>query len=102
MELVTGLHLCPACGEGFVNPVTWTESGACDWWVLLRCGGCGAWRDVVADNHAVDAFDRVLDEGISSIEEELWRLEREQLAAEAEVFAAALRLDLLDAEDFRS
>jgi hypothetical protein len=101
MDPMAPLHLCPACGEGFVNPVRWTESGAHDWWMLLRCGGCGSWRDVVAGNYAVDAFDRVLDEGIDSIEAELERLEREQLAADAEVFATALRLDLLDAEDFR-
>jgi hypothetical protein len=27
----TELHLCSECGEGFVYPVTWTESGPADW-----------------------------------------------------------------------
>lgn len=97
----TDLHVCRECGEGFVYPVTWTESGPTGWWLLLRCGGCGAWRDVVASNQAVAAFDRVLDEGMDMITSAAERLERESLLAEAETFGAALRLDLLGADDFR-
>ena len=63
----TCLHLCRECGEDFVYPVTWTESGTDAWWLLLRCGACGVWRDVVASNAAVAAFDRVLDEGNAEI-----------------------------------
>jgi hypothetical protein len=97
----TELHRCRECGEGFVYPVTWTESGPADWWLLLRCGGCGAWSDVVASNHAVAAFDRVLDEGLATIRVAADRLGRESLLAEAETFETALRLDLLGADDFR-
>jgi hypothetical protein len=97
----TELHRCCECGEGFVYPLTWTESGPTDWWLLLRCGGCGAWRDVVASNQAVAAFDRVLDEGLDTIRVAADRLGRESLLAEAEAFETALRLDLLGADDFR-
>jgi hypothetical protein len=97
----TELHHCRQCGEGFVYPVTWTESGPADWWLLLRCGGCGAWSDVVASNQAVAAFDRVLDEGLDTIRVAADRLGRESLLAEAETFETALRLDLLGADDFR-
>jgi hypothetical protein len=97
----TDLHRCRECGEGFVYPVTWTESGPTDWWLLLRCGGCGAWSDVVASNLAVAAFDRVLDEGLDTIRVAADRLGRESLLAEAETFETALRLDLLGADDFR-
>jgi hypothetical protein len=97
----TELHRCRQCGESFVYPVTWTESGRADWWLLLRCGGCGAWSDVVASNHAVAAFDRVLDEGLDTIRVAADRLGRESLLAEAEAFETALRLDLLGADDFR-
>jgi hypothetical protein len=96
------LHVCPDCFDGFVYPVTWTESGDDSWWLLLRCGGCGVWRDVVASNEAVAAFDRVLDEGIESISAEADRLERDALAEQADAFAKALDLDLLGAEDFGS
>jgi hypothetical protein len=97
----TRLDLCPACGEGFVYPVTWAESGPADWWLLLRCGGCGTWRDVVASNHAVAAFDRMLDLEMNAIRTAAERLARESLSKQAEIFGAALRLDLLGADDFR-
>jgi len=95
------LDLCPMCGEGFVYPITWAESGPADWWLLLRCGGCDTWRDVVASNHAVAAFDRVLDRATDVIRAAAERLERESFVAQAETFGAALRLDLLGADDFR-
>jgi hypothetical protein len=100
-ETAGRLDLCPGCGEGFVYPVTWTESGPADWWLLLRCGGCGTWRDVVASNYAVAAFERMLDEEMAVIRAAAERLERESLSAQADTFAAALRLDLLSADDFR-
>jgi hypothetical protein len=99
--LDTALHCCRMCGEGFVYPVTWAESGAHNWWLLLRCGGCDVWREIVASNEAVAAFDRVLDQGIRAIEAAAERLDRERLAAQAEVFVTALQLDLVGAEDFR-
>ena len=95
------LHRCSDCGEGFAYPVTWTESGPADWWLLLRCGSCGTWRDVVASNPVVAEFDRLLDEDLDTIRDTADRLEREWLMAEADTFGAALRLDLLTADDFR-
>ena len=95
------LDLCSECGQGFVYPVSWTESGPADWWLHLRCGACGASRDVVASNYAVEAFDRVLDGEMEMIEAAAQRLERESFLAEAETLRTALRLDLLSADDFR-
>jgi hypothetical protein len=97
----TRLQLCRECGEDFVYPVTWTESGPDAWWLLLRCGACDAWRDVVATNSAVAAFDRVLDERSAEIELEADRLSRESLMDEADSLGTALRLDLIGADDFR-
>lgn len=82
-------------------PVTWTELGPAAWWLLLRCGGCGTWRDLIASDHAVEAFDRALDEEMDVIRAAAERLERESFAAQADSFGAALRLDLLGADDFR-
>jgi hypothetical protein len=95
------LQLCRECGEDFVYPVTWTESGPDAWWLLLRCGGCGRWRDVVASNSAVAAFDRALDEVAATIESAADRLGRESLMDQAESLGAALRMDLIGADDFR-
>ena len=100
-ETETPLDLCSECGQGFVYPVSWTESGPADWWLHLRCGACGALRDVVASNYAVEAFDRKLDGEMEMIEAAAERLARESFLAEADTFGAALRLDLLSADDFR-
>ena len=100
-ETASRLDLCFECGEGFVHPVSWSESGPADWWLHLRCGSCGASREVVAGNHAVEAFDRQLDREMEMIEATAERLERESFTEEAETFGAALRMDLLSADDFR-
>jgi hypothetical protein len=97
----TQLHRCGECGGGFVHPVTWTESGPADWWLLLRCGACGAWRDVVASNQLVAEFDRALDDHMDTIRIAADRLERESFRAAADTLGTALRLDLLGADDFR-
>jgi hypothetical protein len=97
----TCLQQCVECGEDFVYPVTWTESGPDAWWILLRCGACGTWRDVVASNTAVAAFDRALDEGSAEIELAADRLGRESLMDQADSLGTALRLDLIGADDFR-
>jgi len=95
------LELCSRCGEEFVYPVTWTESGPAEWWLLLRCGACGTWRDVIANNCTVDAFDEILDGQMRVTRTAAERLDRESLAAQADTLGTALRLDLLTADDFR-
>src|SRR5262245_38038129 len=66
-ETPTQLQRCPECGADFVHPITWTESGPADWWLLLRCGQCGVRRDVIASDVVVAEFDRVLDEELDRI-----------------------------------
>lgn len=95
------LDLCGACGEPFVCPVRWCESGPADWWLLLRCGECGTSREVVASNAAVAEYDSQLDDGMRDINAAAERLAREALAIEADTLSAALRRDLLGADDFR-
>jgi hypothetical protein len=100
-ENATRLDLCSWCGQGFVYPVSWSESGRADWWLHLRCGSCGTSRKVVASNYAVEAFDRLLDGEMEMIEAAADRLEKESFAAQADSFRTALRMDLLSADDFR-
>jgi hypothetical protein len=100
-EAATRLDLCSECGQGFVYPVSWGESGRADWWLHLRCGSCGTSREVVASNYAVEAFDRLLDGEMEMIEAAADRLERESFVAQADTFRTALRMDLLSADDFR-
>lgn len=84
-----------------MSPIKWAESGAADWWLLLRCGECGTSREVVASNAVVAAYDSRLDEGMIAINQAADRLAREALAAEADTLVTALDLDLLGADDFR-
>jgi hypothetical protein len=56
---------------------------------------------VVASNRAVRAFDQRLDDEMDVIRLAAERLERESFSAQADTFGAALRLDLLGADDFR-
>jgi hypothetical protein len=95
------LDLCAECGADYVCPVTWSESGPAHWWLHLRCGECGASREVVATNAAVTRYDSHLDEGMTAINREADRLSREALAAEADALGAALERNLLGADDFR-
>ena len=81
--------------------MSWTESVPDACWLLLRWGGCGAWRDVVASNAAVAAYDRVLDDGSAEIELAADRLGRESMRAQADALGTALDLDLIGADDFR-
>ena len=92
------LDVCPKCGEDFVYPVTWAESGPADWWLLLRCGGCGSWRDLVASNRVVEAFDRTLDVKMARIRAAADRLARESLSAQAETFSTALKHPKLESD----
>jgi hypothetical protein len=45
--------------------------------VLLRCGGCGRSRDVVASNAEIALFDRMLDQDMELMAETADRLEFE-------------------------
>jgi hypothetical protein len=101
LDAGSALHLCRECCEPFVYPTNWAESGPDRWWLLLRCGSCDTWRDVVAINEEVADFDRVLDEGIASITADADQLDHERLAGEADTLRKALALDLFTAEDFR-
>lgn len=95
-----GVIHCATCGSDFVTPVDWAEHGEADWWMRLRCGECGDVREVVVPQETAERFDRALDRGCDAIATSLRRLDRERMAAEAEAFSTALRLDLLDATAF--
>ena len=70
------------------------------WHMLLRCGECGTYRDVVAANDVAEAFERDLERGAAEIRAALARLDHARMATQADAFIAALRRDLIDAGDF--
>jgi hypothetical protein len=64
------------------------RTGSGSWWLLLRCGGCGTWHETLAEDDAVAALQRAIEQG------------REIVAEEVEAFGRALDLGLIDADDF--
>jgi hypothetical protein len=96
----TSLTFCRSCRSDNVSPIEWTDQGKSGWWMHLRCGSCEASREVEVSDAAAKRYDIDLNRGTREIAASLWSIEREQMAHQAEVFATALRLDLLDAGDF--
>jgi hypothetical protein len=97
---VGALHVCRLCGGDFVNPTRWDAEGPDLWRVGLRCGACGHERETIVGPTAAQLFDQALDKGFDRIAETADDLERENMASWVETFSAALRRDLIDAEDF--
>ena len=83
-------------------PVWWDTDEHDRWTMLLRCGQCGTYRDVVVGGDLVKAFERDLNRGAAEIRIALGRMDRERMLAETEAFVAALQYDLIEAGDFAS
>jgi hypothetical protein len=96
----TGLEVCLVCGRDFVSMVRCTKAGGDSWWLLLRCGDCGTWHDTFARDDAVAALHKAIARGRRTVAEGVRSLDLERMGAEVEVFAQALDLDLIDADDF--
>jgi len=99
----SGLHVCPECGSGLVQPTRWEQTAKRGHWHLWRrCPEC-EWRsDGIHGEAEIDAFDEALDDGAEALTAELQELERETMREIAETFATALAADLITADDFRA
>jgi hypothetical protein len=97
----TGLHVCPACGSGLVQPTCWEQTDERGSWRLWRrCPDC-EWRgEGVHRGGAIDTYDEELDNGAEMLSGALRELEHENMRHMVENFAAALSADLITAEDF--
>ena len=95
-----GLEVCPACRRDFVNPVDWAPLSGERWWMLLRCGDCGAAREVTVDDAEASRFDRELNLRMMHVAEMAHQLDLERMQAELEPLMEALRRDIVDASDF--
>jgi hypothetical protein len=96
----TGLETCLMCGRDFVNPIDWEPVGDHHWWMLLRCGECGVWRETTVEHEIAERFDVELDRRADVLARALQKLDAQRMTAWAESFALALRHGLLDAADF--
>jgi hypothetical protein len=98
----SGLHQCPVCHDDSVVPVDAEALDHGRWDLRLRCGQCGAYRDVVVSDDVAKRYNLDLNRGMAEIAAALKREERARMTKEAEVFIAALERDLIDAGDFAS
>jgi hypothetical protein len=96
----TTLADCTACGADYVYPVEWSPHDGESWWMLLRCGACGASREETVPDSEAELYDRELERAERRMRRAADRLSQERLAEQADSFATALRLDLIGAEDF--
>jgi hypothetical protein len=91
---------CTACGAAFVHPVEWNPCDDQHWWMLLRCGSCGAVRETKVTDEAAALYDRELTRAERGMRRTADQIHRELQAQHADAFAAALRLDLIGVDDF--
>jgi hypothetical protein len=97
----SGLHVCAECRSDFVHALERRREGDARWLMLLRCGCCGGCREVIVSEDLVLRFDADVSRALAVIAGAAATLDHERMAEQAETFAAALRLDLIDAGDFR-
>jgi hypothetical protein len=94
------LQHCRACQSDSVHPVEWEPFGETHWWILLRCGACGARNEGLVANAAAQRFDRELDEAQDEMVRAADRLGLEVMSAQVESLTVALQRDLIGADDF--
>jgi hypothetical protein len=94
------LHVCASCDSSLVQPEWWEETTGGAWRVQLRCPNCELRREGVYPQGIVDAFDEQLNEGSDELTVLYRRLVRDNLVAEMDRFAGALRAGAILPEDF--
>jgi len=80
--------------------VTWHESDADHWQMLLRCAACETYRDVLVSNDVAKRYEEDLRRGMAEIAAALERSDRARMAVQVDSFVTALDRDLIDAADF--
>jgi hypothetical protein len=102
------LRLCAACRADSVYPESRSRRVERSWWratrirwrLRLRCGACGARREVVVGERLMERFEKRLERTRAAIANALAASDHLRMAAQIEVFVLALELDLIDARDF--
>ena len=97
---VRRLIVCAICEAGTAVLVDCEMRDDETWWIELRCGECGARRELIASNDETACLRRELDEDFRLIAAEVERLECERMADEVRILSIALEQDLIDASDF--
>jgi hypothetical protein len=95
-----GLHICPQCESELVQPTDWTEASEDRWELSLECPNCWWHDEGVFDREAVAELEEHLDNGLTSMLDDLRRLTQANMADQIDRFVSALQADLILPEDF--
>jgi hypothetical protein len=96
----SGLHVCARCDSPLVQPEWWEETSGGSWRVGLRCPDCEHRREGIYAQRVVDDYDEQLNDGADELATSYRRMVRDNLVAEMERFAGALRAGAILPEDF--
>lgn len=91
---------CDSCDSPLVHPTAYAQIATELWMVDLRCPDCGRCSEAVLGERQLEQLDRELDHAVAEIEQELRRVEADNMRHWATCFARAIELELLGADDF--
>ena len=97
----TGLSVCPECAGDCMYPQSRHRLADDRWWLQLRCGQCQVRIEQVIPVDLLERLDADVAWTVAGMRSELAALDLENMAMEAELFAMALRRDLIGPGDFR-
>jgi hypothetical protein len=95
-----GLHVCPDCGSGLVQPIDWSEAPDDCWNLLLNCPNCDWYTEGLYNADQVRDLEDRLDEGLADMLRDLQRLTQANMADQIDRFVNALNADQILPEDF--
>jgi len=78
----------------------WGVADEASWWILVRCGDCEVWKEIVISNEQAALLDRELDRQMTAMSRAADRLDAERMAAESQTFIRALQANAIVAADF--
>jgi hypothetical protein len=95
-----GLHMCPDCGSGLVQPIDWSEAPDDCWNLALACPNCDWHTEGLYNADQVRDLEDQLDEGLADMLRDLQRLTQANMADQIDRFVSALNADQILPEDF--
>jgi hypothetical protein len=95
-----GLHVCPDCSSGLVQPVDWSEAPDEGWNLALNCPNCDWYTEGRYTQDQVRELEERLDEGLADMLRDLKRLTQANMADQIDRFVSALYADHILPEDF--
>jgi hypothetical protein len=95
-----GLHVCPDCASGLVQPIDWSEAADDCWNLALNCPNCDWYTEGLYNADQVRELEDQLDEGLADMLRDLQRLTQANMADQIDRFVNALNADQILPEDF--